>query len=79
MKTAFLKPAIAFLGAGATTTFAASTGFTGAGSGILIWFLIGFAVLLVLLQVLPALVMFFALVKGLCSPTLTARQHKAER
>lgn len=37
------------------------------GSGMLIWFFIGFAVMLLLFQAAPALVTFYSMMKGLFS------------
>jgi len=65
MKTTFIKIAIALISAGATSAYAASTSSTVEGSGPLVWALIGFGVFVVMLQAIPALIMFFSMLKGL--------------
>lgn len=65
MKSIILKTALALLGAGASSAFAASTGTAAAGSGPLIWFFIGFGVMVIMLQAVPALILFASMLKGL--------------
>lgn len=67
MKTDITKTAIAFIGAGTGTAFAAATGTTGEGSGLLVWFLIGFGTLIVMLQAVPAMILFVSMLRGLFS------------
>lgn len=65
MKTTIVKWAIALAGAGATTAFAATTGIAGEGSGPLVWAFIGFGVMVIMLQAVPALILFASMLKGL--------------
>jgi hypothetical protein len=65
MKSTFIKLAIALSGAGAATVFAATTGAAGEGSGPLTWFFIGFGVMVIMLQAVPALILFASMLKGL--------------
>lgn len=67
MKTNIIKTVVALIGAGATSTFAAATGTAGEGSGPLVWFLIGFGALIIMLQVMPAIVLFVSMLRGLFS------------
>lgn len=65
MKTTILKTALALLGAGASSAFAATTGTAAEGSGPLVWFFIGFGVMVIMLQAVPALILFVSMLKGL--------------
>ena len=65
MKTTIIKSAIALLGAGAASAFAATSGTVGEGSGPLIWAFIGFGVMVIMLQAVPALILFASMLKGL--------------
>ncbi len=67
MKTKLIKLTAALTGAGASSAYAASSGVGGEGSGMLVWFLIGFGVMVIMLQAVPALIMFVSMVKGLFS------------
>ena len=67
MKTNTVKIAIALIGAFAASAFAATTGTTGEGTGPLVWFFIGFGALVIMLQAVPALFLFTAMLKGLFS------------
>lgn len=67
MKTTIVKTVIALCGAGASAVFAATSGLTDDGSGLLIWSLIGFGVMIIMLQAVPALILFVSLLKGLFS------------
>jgi hypothetical protein len=69
MKAKITKLVIALTGAGATSAYAAATNSATEGSGLLVWFLIGFGVLVVMLQAVPALVMFVSMLKGLFGST----------
>lgn len=71
MKTTIVKTVIALVGAGASVVFAATSGMAGEGSGLLTWFLIGFGVMVIMLQAVPALILFASLIKG-----LFANQHE---
>lgn len=64
MKTA-AKLLLPLLTGSATAAFAAARSTETGGDGVLMWFLIGFGVMVLLFQTVPALVMFFSLVKGL--------------
>lgn len=65
MKTTLIKLAIAVTGAGAASAFAATTGVPGEGSSPLIWAFIGFGVMVIMLQAVPALILFASMLKGL--------------
>lgn len=67
MKTTITKASIALFGAGVSAAFAVSNGLAGGGSGLLTWFLIGFGVMIILLQAVPAITVFASLLKGLFS------------
>lgn len=68
MKSTLLKTVIALVGATATSAYAATSGTTPEGTGILVWFFVGFGALIVILQAIPALVLFASMLKGLFSP-----------
>ncbi len=65
MKTTIFKAVLALLGAGASSAFATSTGSAADGSGPLTWFFIGFGVMVIMLQAVPALILFASMIKGL--------------
>jgi hypothetical protein len=67
MKTTIVKTAIALFGAGASAAFAATSGLASEGSGLLTWSLIGFGVMIIMLQAVPAMILFASLLKGLFS------------
>lgn len=67
MKINIIKTAIALLGACAASAFAATTGTAGDGSGPLVWFFIGFGVLTIMLQAVPAVILFVSMLRGLFS------------
>ena len=66
MKTA-LKLLLPLLVGSATAAVAATRGSEAGGNGILVWFFIGFGVMVLLFQTAPAMVMFISLLKGLFS------------
>jgi hypothetical protein len=68
MKTNLVKLVVALLTSGAVSAYAASAGVGGEEAGLLIWALIGFAVLVVMLQAIPATIMLYAMVKAVFSP-----------
>jgi len=65
MKTNIIKMVIALLGACTATAFATTTGSAVDGSGPLVWFFIGFGVVVVMLQLVPAVILFITMLKGL--------------
>jgi len=67
MKTNMIKTLIALVAAGATSAFAATSGVAGEGSGPLVWVFLGFTVLVVMLQAVPALILFVSMLRGLFS------------
>ena len=67
MKINITKTVIALLGACAASAFAATTGTAGEGSGPLVWFFIGFGVLAIMLQAVPAVILFVSMLRGLFS------------
>ncbi|MDD2309137.1 MAG: hypothetical protein PHH91_06100 [Desulfuromonadaceae bacterium] len=67
MKTNMIKTVIALVVASATSAYAAVTGAAGEGSGPLVWLFIGFCALIVMLQAVPAVILFISMVRGLFS------------
>ncbi|MBV5340348.1 MAG: hypothetical protein J0665_12485 [Deltaproteobacteria bacterium] len=67
MKTNIIKMVIALLGACTATAYAATTETIVGGNGPLIWLFIGFGVLVVMLQLVPALILFVSMLRGLFS------------
>lgn len=67
MKISIIKTAIALSGACAASAFATTTSAAGDGSGPLVWFFIGFGVLAIMLQVVPAVILFVSMLRGLFS------------
>lgn len=67
MKTNMIKTLIALFVAGATSAFAATSGAAGEGSGPQVWAFLGFAVMVVMLQAVPALILFVSMLRGLFS------------
>ncbi len=67
MKTNIIKIVIALLGACAAASFAATSDVAGEGSGPLVWIFLGFGVLVVMLQAVPALILFVSMLRGLFS------------
>ena len=51
--------------AGSTSAAYAAAGTHGEGAGILAYFFIGFFALIIVTQLVPAMILFFGLVKGL--------------
>jgi hypothetical protein len=68
MKTTIIKAAIVLTGAGAASAFAATTIPAGETSGPLVWFFIGFGVMLIMLQAVPAFILFAGMLRGLFAP-----------
>jgi hypothetical protein len=68
MKTNLVKVVVALLTSSSVSVYAASAGVGGEEAGLLIWALIGFAVLVVMLQAVPATVMLYAMVKAVFAP-----------
>ncbi len=68
MKANIIKLVVALLTSSAVSVYAASAGVGGEEAGLLIWALIGFAVLVVMLQAVPAMIMLVAMVKAVFAP-----------
>ena len=68
MKANIIKVVVALISSSAASAYAAINGVGGEGSGLLIWALIGFAVLVVMLQAVPAMIMLGAMVKAIFAP-----------
>ncbi len=66
MKT--LRTVLTVLISSATTAFAAS-GVQSQESGILVYFFIGFFALIIVSQLVPALILFIGMVRGVFSPS----------
>ena len=71
MKTKIANLLIPMLGGSATSAFAAD-GALQDGGGPLIWFFIGFGVLVLMVQAVPALVLLFSMAKAVFSPSETS-------
>lgn len=67
MKNVLIKLVIALIGAGASAAFASTAGIGSSEDGLLIWAFIGFGVMLIMLQAVPALILFVGMLKGLFS------------
>lgn len=67
MKATTIKIVIPVLVGSTTSAFAAAHKLGQEGSGMLVWFFIGFGVMVLLFQAAPAMVMFFSMLKGLFS------------
>ncbi|MDK9717353.1 MAG: hypothetical protein OEL57_05520 [Trichlorobacter sp.] len=76
MKTRIMNLLIPMLGGSATSAFAAD-GALQDGGGPLIWFFIGFGVLVVMVQAVPAMVMLYSMVKAVFSPSENSRTASA--
>lgn len=72
MKTKITNFLITLLGGSATSAFA-SDGVIQDSGGPLVWFFLGFGVLVVVLQVIPAGIMLFAMIKAIFSPSETSK------
>lgn len=68
MKTKIVNLLIPLLGGSTTSAFAAEGAIQDGGSP-LIWFFIGFGVLVVMVQAVPALVMLYSMIKAVFSPS----------
>lgn len=78
MKATILKMIIALSGAGAAVAFAATTGAGSEDNGLLIWGVIGFGVMVIMLQAVPAMILFASMLKGLFAHSdkeATASKH----
>ena len=78
MKATIIKIIIALIGAGSAAAFAATTGAGAEESGLLIWAFIGFGVMVIMLQAVPAMILFTSMLKGVFAPTdkeITVNKH----
>ncbi|MDK9718973.1 MAG: hypothetical protein OEL57_13880 [Trichlorobacter sp.] len=71
MKANSIHLMVAILCSVSTSAYAASAGVGGEEAGLLIWALIGFGVLVVMMQAVPAMVMLYAMLKGVFAPADT--------
>lgn len=62
-----MKILVPIVAGSATAASAAASGAEPAGNGILVWFFIGFGVMVILSQAAPAIIMFASMMKGLFS------------
>ncbi len=67
MKSRVMKIMIPVLVGTATSAFAATINLEQVGAGPIVWFFIGFAVMLLIAQAMPAMLIFFSMLKGLFS------------
>ena len=79
MKVAFLKFLIPLLAGTASSAFASTNSMDQGGNGMLVWFFIGFGVMVLLFQAAPAMVMFFSMMKGLFSNTISEVPLSAQK
>ncbi|MBV5339431.1 MAG: hypothetical protein J0665_07715 [Deltaproteobacteria bacterium] len=71
MKTKIINILIPLLGGSATSAFAADAAMQD-GGGPLVWFFIGFVALVVIVQVIPAAILLYSMIKAVLSPSETA-------
>lgn len=71
MKTKIANFLIPMLGGSATSAFASDAALQD-GGGPLIWFFIGFGVLVLMVQAVPALVLLYSMIKAVFSPSETS-------
>lgn len=76
-----MKALATLLGTMAPATAFAASNFQEDNSGIFVWVFLGFCALIVVVQVIPALLLFFGLAKGLAAkaPQQEAEAVKAKR
>jgi hypothetical protein len=67
MKANIVKSVVALICASAASVYAAATGIGGEEAGMLVWAMIGFGVLVVMLQAVPAMIMLGAMLKAVFS------------
>jgi len=78
MKATIIKMIIALSGAGAAAAFAATTGAGAEENGLLIWAFIGFGVMVIMVQAVPAMILFASMLKGLFAHSdkeITVNKH----
>lgn len=68
MKTKIANILIPLLGGSATSAFAADGAAQAGGGGPLVWFFIGFGVLVIMVQAIPAGILLYSMIKALFSP-----------
>ena len=76
MKTRIINFLIPLLGGSATSAFA-SNGALQDGGSPLVWFFIGFVALVVIVQVIPAAILLYSMVKAVFSPSETSTHANA--
>ncbi|MDD2308554.1 MAG: hypothetical protein PHH91_03135 [Desulfuromonadaceae bacterium] len=84
MKTIILKIMILIFAGSTTSTIAAINSTEQAGDGILLWFLIGFGVMVLLFQLVPAMAIFCSMVNRFffnkaSEAPLTAQKGKSNK
>lgn len=77
MKANIFNLVVAIVCSVSASAYAASTGVGGEEAGLLIWGLIGFSVLVVMLQAVPAMTMLYAILKGVFGHADTSVAPKA--
>ena len=78
MKTKIANILIPLLGGSATSAFAVDGAVQDSG-GPLVWFFIGFGVLVLMVQVIPAGILLFSMIKALLSPAGAAKLASVTR
>jgi hypothetical protein len=76
MKTNITNLVITLLAGSATSAFAADSSLQDGGSP-LVWLFIGFAVLVVMVQAIPACIMLYSMVKAIFSPAESSTPSSA--
>ena len=78
MKTKIANILIPLLGGSATSAFAVD-GVVQDSGGPLVWFFIGFGVLVLMVQVIPAGILLFSMIKAILSPAGSAKLASVTR
>ena len=78
MKTKIANILIPLLGGSATSAFAVDGAVQDSG-GPLVWFFIGFGVLVLMVQVIPAGILLFSMIKAILSPAGSAKLASVTR
>ncbi|MBW4055862.1 MAG: hypothetical protein HIU83_10785 [Proteobacteria bacterium] len=76
MKTKITSFLIPLLSGSATSAFAADGALQG-GGGPLVWFFIGFGVLVIIMQLIPACIILYSMIKAIFSPSDTTARAGA--
>jgi DMSO reductase anchor subunit len=78
MKTKITNFLIPVLGGSATSAFAAD-GAAQSSGGPLVWFFVGFVALVVVVQVIPAAILLYSMIRAIFSPSEAAKLASVTR